>query len=104
MIVIKQEKLELEEKVMELTKKMEIHEKKVAEFKFAMDLLYEMVCGYSDSWNNHSSTVTYERLSADYTKADRPGGGDRQHLLHWHSLVSTTSYSVAPWWAFTTQT
>ena len=76
MIVIKQEKLELEEKVMELTKKLEIHEKKVTEFKSTRDLPYVMICGYRNYWTAFSSTITYDRLSADYTNTDRPGGGD----------------------------
>ena len=71
MIVIKQEKLELEEKVMELTKKLEIHEK-----KSTRDLPYVMICGYRNYWTAFSSTITYDRLSADYTNTDRPGGGD----------------------------
>ena len=78
MTVIKQEKLELEEKVIDLTKRLEIHAKKIVEveLKSTRDLPYVMICGYRNDWTAPSSTITYERLSADYTNADRPGGGD----------------------------
>ena len=35
-----------------------------------------MACANLDNWTAPSSTITYDRLTADYNNADRPGGGD----------------------------
>ena len=70
MIGIKQEKLELEKKVRELTTQLEVHERKVAEveLKSTRNLPYVMVCAFKDYWTAPNSTITYDRLSADYTR------------------------------------
>ena len=69
---------EVEEKVGELTKKLEFHERKVAEVevKATRDLPYVMMCAYKAVWSTPDSTITYDRLTADYNNGNRPGGGD----------------------------
>ena len=37
---------------------------------------YIITCAYQNQWTNHSATITYDRLTADYNNSDRPGGGD----------------------------
>ena len=99
MIGIKQEKLELEKKVRELTTQLEVHERKVAEveLKCTRNLLYVMVCAFKDYWTAPNSTITYDRLSADYTNADRPGGGDGNLDITTGKFTSLTPgyYTVA---------
>ena len=82
MDVIKQEKSEMEERVAEVTKKLEAHELKVNEMeaKSTKDQPFVMACAYTAFWSTSSSTISFDRLSADYNNADRPGSDGRMDL------------------------
>ena len=78
MDTIREEKTKLEEKVGELTKKLEDHKEKVLEFEVASpkDIPYMLVCAHQEHWTTLGATISYDRLTADYNNADRPGEGD----------------------------
>ena len=78
MVVIEEKMEKLEEKVKTLesekaeltTKMMEVEQKSLK------DIPYVMSCAFVDSWTTPDATITYDRLTADYNNADRPGGGN----------------------------
>ena len=64
-------KKELEDKVQEITKQLNVHDRKIAEVELKSTLPSMMTCAQQDKWTTPSSTITYDHLSTNYKKEDR---------------------------------
>ena len=63
--------------LLEVLAKVDRLEAELASQRSPRDLPYVTISAYKDYWSTHSQTaITYDSLVADYTNADRPGGGD----------------------------
>ena len=77
----------LESEMANLMKRMEMMETEAAstktdlvvldnKFKQTRDIPYVTICAFQDLWTSPSSTITYDKIVADFNNADRPNGGD----------------------------
>ena len=77
--------VEMEEKVKQLEMAMGEKDKEMEDMKTKMkglelksprDLPFLLTCSYRQHWVTPSTTITFDRLTAEHDNSDRPGGGD----------------------------